>query len=312
MGRIAVAILIFLIASDVFARPQNPTSATPERSKTQVVILGTGTPAANPDASGPAVAIVVNGTAYLVDCGPGVVRRAAAAERKGIAALRVQNIKTVFITHLHSDHTLGYPDLIFSPWVLGRSEPLQAYGPRGLRSMTDHIEKAWEKDIDVRTRGLEQGNKTGYSVDVHEIEPGVVYHDDNLTVKAFLVPHGSWDQAFGYRFETADRTIAISGDTGPTEAVAKACDGCDVMLNEAYSEASLASGIPDRRVPAQKYFHSFHVSSSELAAEAKVGKPKLLVLYHQMYWGSTTPEMLRDEVKQRYDGNVVSAHDLDV
>jgi hypothetical protein len=120
-------------------------------SKTQVVILGTGTPQANPDASGPAVTIVVNGTAYLVDCGPGVVRRAAAAQRHGIAALQMQNLKTVFIAHLHSDHTLGYPDLIFSPWVLRRAEPLEAYGPRGLQSMTEHIEKAWEKDIDVRT-----------------------------------------------------------------------------------------------------------------------------------------------------------------
>src|SRR5215467_11092188 len=137
---------------------------------TQVVLLGSGTPYPDPARSGPAVAVVVNGAAYLVDCGPGVVRRAAAAERKGIVALKVTNLKTVFITHLHSDHTLGYPDLIFSPWVLGRKDPLQAYGPRGLESMTEHIEKAWEKDVDVRTNGLEHGNTTGYRVQVHEIE----------------------------------------------------------------------------------------------------------------------------------------------
>src|SRR5712692_6771968 len=86
---------------------------------TQVVVLGTGTPLADPERSGPAVAVVVNGSAYLVDCGPGVVRRAAAAEKNGITALAVEKLKIVFITHLHSDHTLGYPDLIFSPWVLG-------------------------------------------------------------------------------------------------------------------------------------------------------------------------------------------------
>jgi ribonuclease BN (tRNA processing enzyme) len=271
-------------------------------------MLGTGTPLANPDASGPAVAIVLNGTAYLVDCGPGVVRRAAAAERKGIAALKVQNLRTVFITHLHSDHTLGYPDLIFSPWVLERKEPLEAYGPRGLRGMTRHIEAAWKKDIDVRTHGLEHGNTTGYKVHVHEIAPGVIYRDANVTVKAFLVPHGSWDQAFGFRFETADRTIVLSGDTGPTDAVAKACDGCDVMLNEVYSEVSLATRTADW----QKYFHFFHVSPSELATEAAQGRPKLLVLYHQLYWNGTTEEQLLDEVKQHYAGSVVSAHDLDV
>jgi len=308
MLRFRAAILILLMAIGAFAQSQNPAAPSAHPGKTQVVILGTGTPTANPDASGPAVVIVVNGTAYLVDCGPGVVRRAAAAERKGIAALKPQNIKTVFITHLHSDHTLGYPDLIFSPWVLGRSEPLQAFGPHGLRSMTEHIEKAWEKDIDVRTRGLEQGNKTGYLVDVHEIEPGVVYRDANVTVKAFLVPHGSWDQAFGYRFETADRSIVLSGDTGPTDAVAKACEGCDVMLNEMYSETSLLARPPDK----QKYFHSFHVSTSELAEEVAKGKPGLLILYHQMYWGSTTPEQFLEEFKRKYSGKVVSAHDLDV
>ena len=86
---------------------------------TQVVMLGTGTPLADPERSGPAVAIVVNGVAYLVDCGPGVVRRAAAAEKAGIKALAADKLKIVFITHLHSDHTLGYPDLIFSPLGAG-------------------------------------------------------------------------------------------------------------------------------------------------------------------------------------------------
>ncbi len=103
---------------------------------TRVVVLGTGNPSADPERWGPAVAVVVNDRAYLVDCGPGVVRRAAAAEKNGIAALKAKELKIVFITHLHSDHTLGYPDLIFSPWVLGRTEPLEAYGPHGLKKMT--------------------------------------------------------------------------------------------------------------------------------------------------------------------------------
>jgi ribonuclease BN (tRNA processing enzyme) len=177
-----------------------------------------------------------------------------------------------------------------------------------LQSMTEHIEKAWEKDIDVRTNGLEHANNPGYQVHVHEIEPGTVYQDKNVTVKAFLVPHGSWDQAFGFRFETADRSIVLSGDTGPTDAVAKACHGCDVMLNEVYSAAGMGTQSADW----QKYFHSFHVSPSELAKEAAEAKPKLLVLYHQVYWSPTTPEALLQEVKEHYSGNVVSAHDLDV
>jgi hypothetical protein len=183
------------------------------QTRTQVVVLGTGTPVADPDRSGPAVALVVNDRAYLVDCGPGVVRRAAAAERNGIKALHVQNITTVFFTHLHSDHTLGYPDLILSPWVLGRTEPLAAYGPKGLQDMTDNIEKAWRKDIDVRRNGLEHANATGYKVNVHEISPGVVFQDANVKVTAFLVKHGSCDTAFGYRFDTARPGASYSLET---------------------------------------------------------------------------------------------------
>lgn len=278
-------------------------SGNAQGSHTQVVILGSGSPPATPDAWGPAVAIVVNGAAYLVDCGPGVVRRAAAVERKGIPAFKAQNLRYVFITHLHSDHTLGYPDLIFSPWVLGRTEPLQAYGPRGLASMTDHVEKAWEKDIDIRTNGLEQGNRTGYKVQAHEIEPGVVFKDDNVIVRAFPVRHGSWDQAFGYRFDTADRSIVLSGDTSPTDEIVKACNGCDVLLHEAYTETGYAKSRPEW----QKYMRSFHSSTTEVAKEATAAKPHLLVLYH--YAGSDHQGRVA-EVKQHYSGEVVSAHDL--
>src|SRR5712692_4422145 len=104
---------------------------------TQIVMLGTGTPRPDPERSGPATAIVVNGTPYLVDFGPGVVRRAAAAYRKGATAFgpAAAKLRTVFLTHLHADHTAGYPDLILTPWILGRTQPVDAYGPTGLRDM---------------------------------------------------------------------------------------------------------------------------------------------------------------------------------
>ncbi len=118
---------------------QTPTpTPTPPSPRTQVVLLGTGNPSADPDRSGPSVAVVVNNTPYIVDCGPGIVRRASAAFRKGVAGLAVPKLKTAFVTHLHSDHTLGYPDLIFTPWVLGRKEPFEVFGPAGLKAMTDH------------------------------------------------------------------------------------------------------------------------------------------------------------------------------
>jgi ribonuclease BN (tRNA processing enzyme) len=274
----------------------------------QLVVLGTGTPLADPERSGPAVAVVVNGTAYLVDCGPGVVRRAAAAERNGIKALAVDKLKIVFITHLHSDHTLGYPDLIFSPWVLDRAAPLEAFGPRGLKSMTAHIEKAWAQDIRLRLGGLEEANTTGYKVNVHEIQPGVVYRDDSVTVTAFPVKHGTWKYAFGYRFDTKDRRIVISGDTAPTDEVVKACDGCDVLLHEVFNPKRKKIVESKQK---QAYFKAFHTSPAEVAEIATRARPKLLVLYHQVM-GETSEEDLVEQVKQHYSGRFVSAKDLGV
>ncbi len=268
---------------------------------TQIVLLGTGTPNADPQRSGPAVAIVVNGTPYLVDCGPGVVRRAAAAK------IEAKKLNRVFITHLHSDHTLGYPDLILSPWTLERTEPLEAYGPRGLAGMTKHILKAYEQDIDIRLHGLEPSNKTGYRAVAHEIKPGVVYKDANVTVKAFAVKHGAWKQAFGFRFETPDRTVVISGDTTAADAVVESCNGCDVLIHEVYSTAGFARRTPDW----QKYHSNFHTSSQELAELAAKARPGLLVLYHQLFWGTAEEDLLK-EVTRVYKGKVVSAHDLDV
>lgn len=274
---------------------------------TSVVMLGTGTPNADPDRSGPAVAIVVNNTPYIVDCGPGVVRRAAAAQKNGVKALEPRNLKIAFITHLHSDHTAGLADLMLTPWTLERKEPLEVYGPRGVKAMTRHLLAAYREDIDMRLNGGEPSNRTGYRVNAHEIKPGIVYKDANVTVKAFAVMHGSWKQAFGYRFETADRTIVISGDCRPSASVVENCNGCDVLIHEVYS----AGGFAKREPEWKRYHSSFHTSSRELAAIASKARPRLLVLYHQLLWG-TSEEDLLSEVRQGYAGKVVSARDLDV
>jgi ribonuclease BN (tRNA processing enzyme) len=296
-----------LACESIFAQSPAPTNLAP---RTQIVMLGTGNPAADPDRSGPAVAIVVNNTPYLVDCGPGVVRRASAASRKGVAGLAVQKLKTLFVTHLHSDHTLGYADLIFSPWVLGRKDAVEAYGPTGLKAMTEHLLAAYSEDIAIRTDGLEHGNRTGYQVNAHEIKPGEVYKDSNVTVKAFPVHHGSWKEAFGYRFETPDKVIVLSGDCAPSPGVVENCNGCDVLLHEVYTQLGYNESKEDWR----KYITNFHTSTKELAELATKAKPKLLVLYHQMFFGGEkdTEDGMLKEIRASYSGKVVSAHDLDV
>jgi ribonuclease BN (tRNA processing enzyme) len=253
------------------------------------------------------VAIVVNGTPYLVDCGPGVVRRAAAAHRNGVSGLEVSNIRHLFVTHLHSDHTLGLPDLILTPWVLERKGPLEVYGPTGIRAMTDHILQAYQEDIRVRIEGLERANTKGYRVNVHEIRSGVIFADDNVTVRAFPVAHGSWAHAFGFRFDTPDRTVVVSGDTRPTPQLIEHAKGCDVLVHEVYSEAGFK-----RRAPKwQRYHAGSHTSTRELAEIASEVRPGLLILYHQLLWGSTEDGLLA-EIRTLYTGPVAYGRDLDV
>ena len=306
-----LAYLLALLAVSVrhsFAQEPGDKPAAKALKGTRVVMLGTGTPNAEPTRSGSALAIIVNDTPYLVDCGPGVVRRATAAiVYAGVDALDVVNLNRLFVTHLHTDHTLGFPDLIFTPWVLGREEPLVVYGPPGIRAMSEHLLKAYEQDVNLRLRGHEGANAEGYKVEAHEIEPGLIYSDDNVKVRAFAVAHGSWEHAFGYRFETSDRTIVVSGDTRPSENLVRHAKGCDILIHEVYA----AAGFAERSPKWQRYHSKFHTSSVELAAIANKVKPGLLVLYHQLYWGTTDEELLA-EIKELYKGKVVSARDLDV
>jgi ribonuclease BN (tRNA processing enzyme) len=277
----------------------------PQVSRTKVILLGTGTPNADPERFGPAVAIVVDDQSYLVDAGVGVVRRAAATKD---AALTPPNLKRVFLTHLHSDHTLGLPDLMLSPWVLGRPTPLDVYGPRGTASMTTNILEAWREDIAIRTYGLEpkHAGPRAYEAVPHEISAGRVYEDDKVKVDAIAVTHGTWPQAFGYRFQTADRVIVISGDTSPATTIAEACRGCDVLVHEVYSSA--ANGTADRKA----YDSAYHTSTKELAAIASSAQPKILVLYHQLFRGASGEDLEREIAAAGYKGRVVSGKDLDV
>lgn len=289
--------------------------------ETKLVLLGTGTPNACPDASGPSSAVVVGDRAYLVDFGPGVVRQAAKAYRNGIDALRPDRLVTAFCTHLHTDHTAGYPDLIFTPWVLERKEPLWVFGPKGIRDMTEHLLKAYKVDIDFRINGFEKANEVGYRVETQEITSGVIYRDDRVTVEAFPVSHGTLE-SYGFKFTTPDRVIVISGDTAPLEIVAEKAKGCDILLHEVEYTAGLAAREPKW----QKYHREVHTLSVDLAEIAKKARPKLLVTYHRIYHMEIQDntvdvgaemarrnEAILEEIRNAgYEGPVVNGMDLDV
>ena len=277
-------------------------------TQTQLILLGTGTPNADPERSGPSLAIVVGSNSYIVDFGPGVVRRASALSKQWggkIEALNANNLKLAFLTHLHSDHTAGYADLILTPWVLGRNIPLEVYGPKGLTQMTEDLLEAYRSDISYRLDGLEPANALGWQVNTHEITEGVVFQDDLIEVTAFKINHGSWDNAFGYRFVTPDKTIVISGDTRPSQNLIRYSEGADILVHEVYSQA----GFDKKTEVWKKYHAAHHTSTFELGEIANKTKPGLLVLHHILFWGANEEELL-DEISQIYDGLVSVGSDM--
>ena len=311
-GATAIAVLPVLHG----AGGQTPAPASRPTPRTQVVMLGTGNPPADPDRSGPATAIVVDGTPYLVDFGAGVVRRAkSAAVDKGIAGLEPVNLRVAFVTHLHSDHTVGYPDLILTPWVIGRRVPLEVYGPAGITAMTEHILAAYQADFETRMKDRALYTvgafREGHAVNAHEVKPGVVYKDANVTVTAFATKHAM--ESYGYRFDTPDRSIVISGDTNPTQATIDACRGCDILIHEVLTHDWLS-----RRQDFHAYAAAHHTTTTQLTELATKAKPGLLVLYHASLsirpavdnQRSTAATLLNEMAK--YPGRVVVARDLDV
>lgn len=326
--RLLVCLLALMVLGTV-ATTQQPDSVTKKErtTRTRVVLLGTGTPVPDPDRSGPATAIVVGDSAYLVDFGPGVMRRAQAAViDRGVTALDPGNLKVAFVTHLHSDHTGGYSDLIFTGWTSGRSAPLEVYGPSGLSSMTEHLLEAYRIDIETRTNadGNQADRPNGWKVNSHEIKPGVIYKDANVAVTAFPTRHAM--ESYGYRFDTPDRSIVISGDTNPTQETIKACSGCDVLVHEAQIY-ELFTKAPERL---HSFITKYHTTTQQLATLATEAKPKLLVVYHTIGFrpGITPPkslssltgsggsrstaEILQEELGSRYSGQFVIGKDLDV
>jgi ribonuclease Z len=277
-------------------------------TKTKVVLLGTGNPNPDPVHAGPSVAIIVEDTPYIVDFGPGLIRQAAALTPQyggNIPALNAVNLNKAFITHLHSDHTIGYPDLILTPWVMERDEPLEVYGPEGTQEMTDHILKAYQADIEYRISDLEPINDQGCRVIVHEFDEGLIYTDDNLTIEAFRVAHGNWPNAFGFRFTTIDKVIVISGDTAPCENIRKYSPGADILIHEVYYQKA----FDQKDKYWQDYHASHHTSTVQLANLAAETRPGLLVLYHILFWGAAEQDIL-NEIADIYDGDVIVGSDL--
>ena len=272
---------------------------------TQVLMLGTGTPNAEPNRVSAGLAIAVDDQPYLLDCGHGIVQRVVEAQAAGKIAWGTVDLNRLFITHLHADHTVGLPDLMFTPWIHGRQDIIQAYGPAELAPMVEHILLAYQENIREHSQA-HPATPNGYQVQAHAVTAGRCYQDTRLAVYALPANHGDLS-AYSYKFVTADKTIVVSGDTKPVDGFAEWARGCDMLIHEVYSSA----GLPQRPAAWQAYHARAHTSTHELAALANKIKPRLLILHHQLFWGATADELLA-EIRADYGGEVVSANDLDL
>ncbi len=288
---------------------------------TKLVMFGTGTPMPDPAHNGPAVGIVVNGQIYLVDVGTGIwhglgremPRYGGAGAVDGLSAQNIA-LNQMFITHLHSDHTLGLPSVILSPWTLGKTTPPHIYGPPGTKDMIEYILKAYRRDIDFRVYSPSRTNNTGWRAVGHDLpKPGLVYEDENVKVTAFPVCHSHWPEAYAYRFVTPDRVITVSGDTRPCPGMEDAARDVDILVYSVYSEV-IQNAFPHPKNPekTRRIKQLSQSSSREVAELAKRVNPGLLVLYHEQIWTGDPEQNVKEIREAGYTGKVIASRDRDV
>ena len=296
-----------IVPSAIIEVRDGPTQAELDK-ETRIVMLGTGTPVPDAHRAGSSVAIIHKGQAYLFDIGAGAIHNAITARYKyDIPSLYPSQICCVFLTHMHSDHTMDYAELAATLWWRSRA-PLSAWGPVGLEQMTTGMYEMMAPDTALRTGGSQPvQNSANNRIKVTEIEEGIVFQKDDLTVEAFAVNHGKIKPAFGYRITTDERSIVVSGDTAYSEKLLEKARGADILFHEVISD----SGLAGQTEFWQNYHKSSHTPASVLGRLASEAKPGLLVLYHGLFYG--VPEaVIVDEVKATYNGEVVLADDLDV
>jgi ribonuclease BN (tRNA processing enzyme) len=293
----------FLLAASMLASA-SPSTAQSNASSATVILLGTGTPVPSPKTQGPATAVVVGRRLFLFDTGPGVIRQMSAAR------LATDQLESVFVTHLHTDHTLGLADVIFTSWVFGRSTPLRIFGPRGTTLMSQHLIAAYAEDILSRTTGPERAIPNGYRVNAKDISPGIVYASAGVRIRAISIPHNVVIPALAYRIDTPHRSIVISGDTGPSDTLVKWTKNVDVLVHEVADIDGIDGKMPGG-ADAKTYMRTAHTPIAKLAEIAARANPRLLVLTHIVPTGANEQAMIKAIRAGGFRGRIAFGHDLD-
>ena len=266
---LAVLTVLFACATHTNARAAQPTT-----SDFRVTLLGTSTPNPLPDRFGPSTLVEAGGERLLFDCGRG-------------ATIRLWQLKIplgtvkLFITHLHSDHTVGIPDLWltgFAPLPYGRRKvPLAVYGPKGSAEMMSYLEKAYHADIDNRREFIPNFSPQQVAIAAKDIEEGVVYEQNAVRVTAFHVKHANLKDAFGFRVDYGGHSVVISGDMAPNENFIKYAQGADIVIHEV---GVARPELLEKDAGVRQLLATHHSSPEDAARDFARIKPKLAVYTH--------------------------------
>ena len=279
------------------------------RASTRLILLGTGGgPRPRKARSASAQVIIVNNAAYVIDTGDGVARQLVLAD------VPLTALRHIFITHQHSDHTADYGNLIWLAWTAGLQSRVDSWGPPPLEKMTRLFFEMNASDIDARI--ADEGRvPIAPLVHAHELrEGGLVMQDDNVRVTAAVVHHPPTVPAFAYRFDAADRSIVISGDTSPSDELIRLAKGADVLVHEALYVPGLdrmVARVPNATTLKQSIL-SHHTSAEDAGRVAEAAGVKTLVLSHLVPPDdpTITDQMWLDAARSQFRGTVIVGRDL--
>jgi ribonuclease Z len=267
----------------------------------KLTLLGTGNPRPVMSRFGPSILVEAGKAKLVFDCGRGATQR--------LYQLKIpyNDVTGLFLTHLHSDHTVGIPDLWLTGWVMGRDTPLPVWGPKGTKAMMKHLQEAYAFDIHIRRDVDTKLPGPGAEVVARDIEQGVVYDSGGVKVTAFLVDHGEIKPAFGYRVDYAGHSVTLSGDTRPSENLIRFAQGTDVLIHEVIDVPAYGDLSKSDTSEQTKKIIEHHTTAEQAGTVFLRVKPRLAVYSHIV--PPDAPEVVQ-HTRNTYSGPLELGEDL--